>query len=273
MDSSTFDRLSRSLASKRLTRRSAAASVGLGLAVAAHRALPTAHAQDATPAAAPEEGPSFLFVQLFEQGTWLPKPGADGTYLLDLAGSAGETLFFSDRPDRIVGTVETEQFLEALGFTPENPPNAAVVVRTPEGTRDVLLVELSNPIYIDDIVSPGGVRVIYEAQLLEAYDGAGLSPWSTEQQDQELPDTFTDISLFIDDCPDLVPANCMSGCDPYYYPIIVGDLGSQGMCWSWGDLGCVPCNGGWSGLNQMCDASFVACKGKCFTDHKCVKPP
>src|SRR5262245_1489539 len=86
----------------------------------------------------------------------------------------------SDRPDRIVGTVETARFLEALGFTPANPPNAALVVRTPAGERDVLVVELFNPVYTEDFSADGGVSVMYEARVLDAYQGEELDQWAAE---------------------------------------------------------------------------------------------
>jgi hypothetical protein len=37
--------------------------------------------------------------------------------------------------------------MEGLGFTLESPPNAALVARTPEDERDVLVLELFNPVY------------------------------------------------------------------------------------------------------------------------------
>src|SRR5262249_51573101 len=149
-----FDRLTSAFTTGRLSRRAALAAGGsagaaglsaLALGAGTHQ---PAVAQEATPAAG-ASGPTFLFVQLFERGTWAPKPGEDGVYLLTLSGYGDQTLFSPDRPDRIVGTVETARFLDALGFTPANPPNAAVVVRTPAGERDVLVVELFDPVFAE----------------------------------------------------------------------------------------------------------------------------
>lgn len=205
MESSRFVQQTTSL-STRLTRRndlaSAAGLSALGLPQSAQGVL----AQDATPAtsdATEEAKLAFLFVQLFDLGTWYPKPDEARVYQLTLTGAVAQTLFFSDRPARIVGTVDTAQFLDCLGFTPFNPPNAALVVRTPEGERDVLVVELCNPVFTEDFAIAGGVQLSYEARVLEAYHGDGLTTWVTEQQDDELPDAFSNISLFIDDCPDL----------------------------------------------------------------------
>ena len=163
-------------------------------------------AQDATPEAASdadEHSPAFLFVQLAEGGTWTPKPGEGGVFLLTLAGTSSQTLYFSDRPDRIVGAVSTGQFLGQLGFTPFNPPNAAAVVQTPDGTQDVLVIELFNPVYTQTFGADGGDVLTYEARVLEAYEGDGLAPWAGEADDDELPWEFSQVSLFIDDCPNI----------------------------------------------------------------------
>src|SRR5262245_48678681 len=81
-------------------------------------------AQDATPAAWDGEKVPYLFVQSFEGGSIAPKAGEAGTYTVTLDHGLGQTLYFGDRPSRGVGAVPTPQFLEALGFPDDNPPNA-----------------------------------------------------------------------------------------------------------------------------------------------------
>jgi hypothetical protein len=128
-----FDLHARSVGSTRLSRRAAIAS---GVVSAATAGTRWAAAQDATPEAAPREAhESYLFVQLFAQGSWQPKADEAGIYVLTLSGTSGQTLYFSDRPQRIVGTVPSDRFLEALGFTPADPPNAALVMTTPKRMR------------------------------------------------------------------------------------------------------------------------------------------
>ena len=189
MDDRRFDSLVQLFAARR-SRRTALKGGFAGASALAIRGLtelaPPAGAQDATPEASPETDaphPSFLFVQLAEGGTWMPKPGEDGVFLLTLAGVSSQSIYFSDRPERIVGTVPTEKFLDQLGFTPLNPPNAAVVVQTPEGTRDVLVIELFDPVYTQDFADGAGDVLTYEARLLEAYEGDGLTPWVGEMDD------------------------------------------------------------------------------------------
>ena len=70
-----------------------------------------------------------------------------GDYLLTLTGHSGETIYFSDRPEREFGEVKTNQFFQSMGFTPANPPNAALVVDAPDQEDDVLLLELFNAAY------------------------------------------------------------------------------------------------------------------------------
>lgn len=251
--------------SRRTALQTSTGIAGMALTAQTRRAA----AQDATPAtsdAAGETKLAFLFVQLFDEGTWTPKPDDEGVYLLTLTGAAAQTLFFSDRPERIVGTVETPKFLDGLGFTPANPPNAALVVYTPDGERDVLVIELFNPVYTEDVNDPGNVSVTYEARALEAYHGDGLAEWVTEQEDDELPAQFSDISLFIDDCPDL------TGCYEWGWGgARVGDLPGQrtyGQCWNL--IGaCQPDNPNCGGppaseLARQCNEAYPAqCENRC----------
>lgn len=261
MNSRRFDRFTRAFGA-RLTRREALAASAAGLAGAglASRSSGTA-AQDATPvppSVAKAGGPSFLFVQLAESGTWTPKPNAGDGHTLTLIRASGQTLFFSDRPERIVGAVPVERFLGTIGFSPESPPNAAVVVETPEGERDVLVVALSNPVYSQQFDEDGGDSITYDAQLLDAYDGEGLVTWVAEQADDQLPERFSNVSLFIDDCAD-VRIGCRTTCDE------PGELlGTFGFCWNWSTFVCEPCVG-WTQLDYECNNSdkITNCDGCC----------
>jgi hypothetical protein len=143
MQPSTFDRMTQIFASRR-TRRDALRAAGAGLGGFA-LAAPAA-AQDATPVAGSDKT-VFLFLQSFDNGSLTPKPDEDGVYVLDLRGEHGRTIAFSDRPERIVASVPTSGFLEGLGFTPTNAPNAALVFEPSPGVTDVIVVELLNPRY------------------------------------------------------------------------------------------------------------------------------
>jgi hypothetical protein len=174
----------------------------------------------------------FLFVQAFANGTWTPKAGAAGTYTLALTGPVANTIAFSDRPQRIVEMMPTQQFLDNPGFTLENLPNAALVTGSGE-QHDVLVIELSNPLY-------DGTTLTYDAMVLAECGEAGLAHLARQQAGFDFPATFADGSLFIDDggCPG-DPGECYNIVNGNVN--IIGDMpietcSGNGMCVS------IPCN-------------------------------
>lgn len=241
MDTDRFDAITRLLAARR-TRR--AALGGIGLATAALMPLATGvAAQDATPEPFPDDPhPSadtptdveYLFVQSFLGGTWTPKAGEAGTYTLALAGATANTIYFSDRPERDFGLTPTGQFLDRLGFTPADPPNAAVVTSGINGgDQEVLVVELLNPNYDESAQT-----LTYDARVLADYAESGLAYAARQQTDFELPEAITEGSLFIDG---------VSGCEPMCatcYQMVngrkvtVGDIHDIRTC----GFGCDPCD-------------------------------
>jgi hypothetical protein len=210
-----------------------------------------------------------MFVQTATSGTFVPNAGAgtptvDGTptpgggadFLLTLEGHAGGTIYFSDRPDRIFGESPTQAFLDGLGFTPANPPNAALVAQTDDGTEDVAILELLDPTYDADTGT-----LTYGATLLGEYEGEGLAHVATRQQDDALPQTFGRSSLFIDSCSDhtiyceVNPITVPDG-NP-------GSLGKMGFCYNWAKAECLPC-AGWAGVTAQCNATFPDdCQNQC----------
>jgi hypothetical protein len=190
-----FDALARTLAAplpRRLAmcRGAAALVAGAGFATASRNVV----AQDTSPAGEAESVGSDLFVQTFASGTLTPKSGEDGVYTLSLEGSLGQTVYFSDRPARRVGLVPTAVLLEQLGFTPADPPNAALVAQGPQG-EDIFVVELFNPRY-DEAAGTLG----YDVQLLADYAGVGLADLAARQTDDQFVSAFTTAHLFIDGC-------------------------------------------------------------------------
>ena len=67
---------------------------------------------------------------------------------MGLLGVSPTTLYFSDRPERVVGHVVTEEMLVIWGegddSFADDPPNATLSIFGPEEVTDVV-VELSNP--------------------------------------------------------------------------------------------------------------------------------
>jgi hypothetical protein len=215
-----------------LSRRKALVAVG-GL-TAAMAGTRLAVAQEATPAPAADDAERIftMFVQTAHGGHFVPKPGEDGVYQLVLRGASAHTVHFSDRPQRIVGSVSTADFLGTLGFSEENPPNAAVVAQTEGGGEDVIVVALLNPDY-----DSGSQTLTYDVVVLDEYVGDGFGELA-QQTDPELPETFGHTSLFIDDCPDLT--------------VCVNDVDSANNFQQWsGPVPGGPYKQGWTGLKCM----------------------
>lgn len=220
----------------------------------------------ATPTAEAGFGQEYLFVQTFAGGSLLPG-GSDnaqmtvtisGTptavpapeYTLTLHGHIGQTIYFSDRPARIFGEAPTAKFLESLGFTPADPPNAALVTTSDSGETIAVVVELLNPVYDESTRD-----VTYQANLLAGYDDEGLKHIVDQNYSSDLPTDFGAGSLFIDDCPNTA-LNCyyMSGMSCK----LIGTI-DVGTCWSWYDVACNLC----TGPADSCNSALSDCEGSC----------
>jgi hypothetical protein len=264
MDANRFDTFSRLFAGRRLSRRSALARGSAGLSAAALAAAgltSVARANADTPAAdETAEKTGFLFVQSFQAGSIAPTDGTDGRYTLTLEAGTGQTIYFSDRPERIVGTNSTSDFLEGLGFPDDNPPNAALVIESASGETDIAVVELFAPVY--DSVSNG---VTYEIEVLADWEDALAMGLAGAPSDlATLAPEFGTANLFIDDCANRGIV-CTSGDQS------VGEFLSQGFCYWWRYAGCYPCeNGGAADRDaiaaywkEKCNATYPACNGDC----------
>jgi hypothetical protein len=230
MQSTRFDQVSRLFANRRLTRSQAQAQ----------RVVQAPATPMATPVPGTEHGPEMLFIQSFQSGSITPKQGEEGRYTVTLEHGLGQTVFFSDRPERVVGASLTTRFLQGLGFSDSNPPNAALVVETAPGETDIAVVELFNPVYD-------------EATHTATYDVAVLKDWedSTELGFTEAPTDLSDLGpsfgaahLFIDDCrnDEMV---CMIHDSPDGDWRSVGTIpytAHDGFCYSWRHAGCFPCD-------------------------------
>jgi len=270
MDAKRFDAVARLFAGRR-SRRQVLAEAGTGLAAGALAAtgLTAAAAQDATPAA--EEGGEktmYLFLQAFRSGSVAPTAGSDGRYTLTLEQGLGQTIYFSDRPERIVGASPTPQFLEGLGFTEENPPNAALVVETEDGQTEIAVVELFSPAY-----DAATRTATYEVAVLEEWEASlEVGFHQTPADLAAFGDHFGAAHLFIDDCANEEIACYLVSETNLDDLTNVGSFGVQGFCYNW--LRCEPCEPGYHVKSDTCQsfrywrdacsASFSQCAGgKC----------
>jgi hypothetical protein len=282
MNARTFDAVSKYFADRRLSRRQAVIQGGTALAatglaitgLAASSPARTASAQDATPVPADTLDPSgvdMLFVQTYQAGSITPKEGVADRYTLALEAGTGQTIYFSDRPDRIVGAAPTADFFGILGFHDDNPPNAALVIEPVPGETDIAVIELFTPVY--DEATQG---VTYEIEV--------LANWQTELE-IEFSEAPTDLAalvpsfgaahLFIDglyDCPDSV-LTCYISVEGGHRNI--GDIPNEdhdGFCVQRPSLLCGVCKqpeagGGWQ---AECNRRFADCNGQCDYFPKCT---
>ena len=245
MNPNRFDSISRLLAERRMTRRQAVRQGGAGLAVGAIAVAGVsrlARAQDATPAAdiptatvdeTTIEKTEFLFVQSFKNGTLVARTGdGPGGHTLTLEQGLGQTIFFSDRPERIVGAKATADFLQDLGFSAENPPNAALVMETTPGDSDFAVFELFNPRYDAETST-----ATYDVHLLEEWEQK-VDMTFTEQQTeaQYLHPEFGAAHLFIDGCADEA-VSCIKMSEPGR---IAAQWSTAPFCYDAAE-GCYPC--------------------------------
>ncbi|HZD34800.1 MAG TPA: hypothetical protein VE130_06305 [Nitrososphaeraceae archaeon] len=73
-------------------------------------------------------------------------------YTLELNGVANKTIMFSDRPERIVETVSTADFVGNWSAGPNSfavdaPNDALIVENTQTGNLETAVIESSNPVY------------------------------------------------------------------------------------------------------------------------------
>lgn len=98
------------------------------------------------------ESPQFLAIQHAQSGTISDINST--SHILQLNDLADKTILFSDRPNRIVVTETTRDFVGNWTIGEDSfqvdPPNAALVVLTDDQEDDVFEIELFNPTYDDD---------------------------------------------------------------------------------------------------------------------------
>ncbi len=271
MNPTRFDFISKTLA--RRSRPEAKASARTGSASASLARI--GRAQESAPEIPPadaEHGPTMLFVQTYLSGSVAPVAGSDSRYTLSLDAGTGQTVYFSDRPDRIVGSDPTPQMLESLGFYPDNPPNAALVVETAPGQTDIAVVELFNPLY--DPITQG---VTYEVSVLKEWETSlelGFTEAPTDLS--ALAPVFGNAQLFIDDCPDM-PMDCVNRSNTNGPAVATIDNAEHdGFCYSFLYGACLPCQpwyrwrvDAFTYWTNQCNSRFSDCHGQCVPRSVC----
>ena len=163
------------------TRRAILAS---SVAGAAALALRNAAAQSGTPQAGESgEAVELLFVQPAGSGTLTQ---SDQGYTLSFRHDTGQTIYFSDRPERLTGLVPTAELIAQWPFEAESPPNAALAISNAgDASTQVLVGVLSNPTWD-------------AATATLSYDFSMLSDDIPAATPTPIPSSFDAATLFID---------------------------------------------------------------------------
>ena len=124
-----------------MNKRVALIPVAIGVLLALYPVAKLATAQ-------PKPQASLLFVQMAQKIDYNKTGPTSG--VMTLSDVPSQTMFFTDRPNRVVGNVPTSAFVSRWttdkgpnGFA-TNPPNAAVTVFQSDGAKTAI-VELRNP--------------------------------------------------------------------------------------------------------------------------------
>jgi hypothetical protein len=189
LEPTAFDRLEQMLATRTTRRTAALGAAGSVALVPGMRAL----AQVATPVDGTPEAIDkidVLYVQTFASGEI--SDAGDGSFSLSLAGGTGQTVFFTDRPERMAGALATESFLDERAFDSADPPNAALVTEGSNG-QTIAVVEL-----LDPALDTSTMTVTYRAQPVSGDLSAAIT--SFQELAGDVPTgTLGPVSLFIDD--------------------------------------------------------------------------
>jgi hypothetical protein len=144
----------------------------------------TTAAQSGTPEASDKV--TLLFVQAAGSGTLTQ---SDQGYTMSFRHDTGQTIYFSDRPERLTGLLPTAELVSQWPFEGESPPNAALAIsNAKDDSATVLVGVLSSPEW-----SPGSATLSYDFSMLTDDIPAG-SP-------TPIPDSFASANLFIDGSP------------------------------------------------------------------------
>ena len=96
-----------------------------------------------------EHVPKFFAIQHAQSGS-ISKIN-ETAYSLELNDVSDKTILFSDRPDRIVKSVSTVNFIGNWSTGEDSfavdAPNAVLVVDEHEGIQEIAIIELFNPVY------------------------------------------------------------------------------------------------------------------------------
>jgi hypothetical protein len=206
MQGARFDALTRWMG-QRSTRRTAVTQAGMGLAaalglsslvtrpVAAQVATPVPVASPApVPSPAADASVSLLYVQY--AGQTMLVPGTADVHTLVMTGVRPQTIYFSDRPNRITGAMPLATFVDSFAtMFATSAPNASLIGHLESGghEEEAVVVTLLSATYDE-----AAATLTYEVRLLDA---ELITDVAFEQEPLTVFDAareYAEASLFID---------------------------------------------------------------------------
>ena len=171
------------------------ASVMLASSLGAVAAGP---ASAATPAASSEQKVSLLYALSGSSATMTLLPGSGDRYAFTLRDADARTVWFSDRPMRLSGTLPTSELVETwpgLGFVAD-PPNVAITLHEPAGSTETIVAVMRKPTF-----RAGVLRATMQVLTSERAGSltGNLAVHGDHHDANGIPARLGSVSVFIDD--------------------------------------------------------------------------
>ena len=120
-----------------------------------------------------------------------------GGYTLTISDVLPYTVYFADRPAKDSGFIPLDKFIDNFNWAPEDPPNAAIILREEDEEQDIVVAELTAPIYDE---TAGTLQ--YSIKVIDEYEARSeYLQQVAPHADASIPDTFGSALLVIDSCP------------------------------------------------------------------------
>jgi hypothetical protein len=136
--------------------------------------------------------PSWLFSLTATGGTFSANDLNPSIGTLTLTGTSAETTGFTDRPVRDTVTFGTDKLPTAWPeMFASSDPNAVLIARDADGTRQTYVLELSSP-------TVDGTSLTFQVAAIEGKDHSSQLPGMSTRTATVPPATFGEAELFID---------------------------------------------------------------------------
>jgi len=136
-----------------------------------------------------------IFLQEGASGSLVANDSGD--YTLTISDVLPCTVYFADRLSKNSGFIPLDKFIDGFSWIPEDPPNAAIILREEDDEQDIVVVDLTAPLYDE---AEGTLQ--YSVNVIDQYEARSEYLQQVQPHaDASIPDTFGAVLLVIDDCP------------------------------------------------------------------------